>query len=117
MRFIFALLFFFSPLLAENDQLTILFGSSGYALYRAIDFAFDHGFRYVRILSYEFSAEGHELKALSHHKEKDEGRYFEIKDPYLSLRFLCFTKRPKNGPFIEVKKYETFLQSTHDILE
>ena len=108
-RFI-GLVLLFSHLQADepNDQLLVLFGSSGYVLYKVLDFASDHGFRYVKILSYEFHAFDHTIAGRWNGTQKG-GRYFELKDETATVSFCCFTEAPSDTYTIEVEKYRSIL--------
>ena len=92
----------------QNDQLHVLFGSSGYVLYKALDFASDHGFRYVKILSYEFHAFDHTI-AGKWDGAPPGGRIFELKDETATVSFCCFTAPPSDIYTIEVEKYRSIL--------
>src|SRR5260221_14620423 len=72
-----------------NDQLLVIFGGNGYILYKVLDFANDHGFRYIKILSYEFNAFEHRLNGVCNSNLKI-GRFFELKDDNATISFLCF---------------------------
>lgn len=108
-RFI-GLVLLFSRLQADEsqDQLLVLFGSSGYVLYKVLDFANDHGFRYVKILSYEFHAFDHTIAGQWNGTEKG-GRYFELKDGSATVSFCCFTEAPSGGYSIDLEKYRPIL--------
>ncbi len=110
------LLLFFPtfPLRAQdntpNDQLLVLFGSSGYVLYKVLDFANDHGFRYIKILSYEFNAFEHSINGVCKGIRNQGGRYFELKDENMSVSFLCFEEAPEDIYIIDLEKYRSVLE-------
>lgn len=92
-----------------TDQPLVIFGSSGYVLYRVIDFAHDHGFKYIKILSYRFDAFGHEIHG-STPAGTTKGRYFELKDDYSFISFLCLDKLPADDIYvIDIEKYQFLL--------
>ncbi len=107
------LILFFLPLAkiqANQDQLLTIFGSNGYILYKVLDFATDHGFRYVKILSYEFTGFGHTLTGRCH-GGGNGGRFFELKDENSIISFLCFEEPPQNDPYIvDSEKYHSILE-------
>lgn len=116
-KFIFLLLCSFlhsSNNKAPDDQLLVLFGSSGYVIYKVLDFANDHGYRYAKILSYEFNSFEHKIVGLSTH-EVAGGRLFEIKDDYANISFLCFEEEPNDIYIIDLEKYRSLL--THVSLD
>lgn len=104
-------LLFLSSLSAKetNDQLLVIFGSSGYVLYKVLDFANDHGFRYVKILSYEFNAFEHSIAGTSQGNRSQGGRYFELKDENSFITFLCFEEKPNDIYSIDLEEYRYLL--------
>ena len=107
---IFYLLLPLIPLQASlTDQLLVLFGANGYILYKVLDFANDHGFRYVKILSYEFTGFEHEVSGRTSHHSK-EGKKFEITDNFSKISFICYQKLPTDTLAIEVNKYLSILE-------
>ena len=118
--FFFTLLLLSSPLKTiqaeENgpaDQLLVIFGSSGYILYKVLDFANDHGFRYIKILSYEFNAFEHMISGSYKPKQNLGGRYFELKDEYSFVSFLCFEENPNELYTIDLEKYGWLIEVTN----
>jgi len=97
-----------------NDQLLVIFGSSGYVLYKVLDFANDHGFRYIKILSYEFNGFDHAISGHCHSKPNG-GRFFEIKDDNASISFLCFEEKPNDPFIIDLVKYHSLLDEVADV--
>jgi hypothetical protein len=91
-----------------DDQLLVIYGSSGYVLYKVLDFANDHGFRYVKILSYEFDAFGHTISGKSK-TSSNGGRFFELRDENAKVSFLCFEELPQDIYVIDVKQYQFIL--------
>jgi hypothetical protein len=110
---VFFLLSLFS--LYGNDQVEILFGSSGYVLYKVLDFANDHGFRYLKILSYEFKAGDHLIQG-SCQSDPNQGEFFELEDTYGTVTFLCFKSSPiGDTAIIDLEKYRSILEALdHD---
>lgn len=103
-------LLFFLPLQAseEEDQLHVIFGSSGYVLYKVLDFANDHGFRYIKILSYEFF--GFDLNVTGICKgDPNGGRFFELEDENSRISFVCFKEAPDDPLIIDLEKYRSIL--------
>lgn len=104
----------FAPIHAEdntpNDQLLVIFGSSGYVLYKVLDFANDHGFRYIKILSYEFNAFEHTIVGTCKGERSQGGRYFELKDDNSSISFICFQEPPDDVYIIDLEKYGSILE-------
>ncbi len=117
-RFFFGVLAFFIPFNSiwsqgnsPDDQLLVIFGSSGYVLYKVLDFANDHGFRYIKILSYEFNAFEHTINGSCNTCQDQGGRYFQLKDENSSISFLCFTEVPKDIYTIDLEKYRSLLEN------
>ena len=113
------LLFFpFASIQAEDnspdDQLLVIFGSSGYVLYKVLDFANDHGFRYIKILSYEFNAYEHTVTGTCTGDRNLGGRYFELKDEDISVAFLCFEQPPNDVYIIDLERYRSLLETVDD---
>ena len=112
-------LFFFAPLQAQeglpDDQLLVIFGSSGYVIYKILDFANDHGYRYAKILSYEFNAFEHQIKGSCKAPHNLGGRYFELKDDNISISFLCFNELPNDPYIIDLEKYRPLLDDVHAV--
>jgi hypothetical protein len=104
------LLFTLAQLHAEpTDQPLIIFGSSGYILYKVIDFARDHGIKYIKILTYKFHAFNHEFSG-STPAGNTKGRYFELEDDYSFIAFLCLDKpQPDDIYVIDIEKYQFLL--------
>lgn len=104
-------LLLFSSLFADqkNDQLHVLFGASGYVLYKALDFANDHGFRYIKILSYEFKGFDHTLSGKYEGDRNQGGRYFELKDEYCHVSLLCLDESSKDPSAIDLENYRSLL--------
>lgn len=107
-------LFPFSPIFSKapdkNDQLLVIFGSSGYVLYKVLDFAHDHGFRYIKILSYEFKAFEHTITGVCNGNRSQGGRYFELKDENSFISFLCFEEAPNDIYTIDLEEYRHLLE-------
>jgi hypothetical protein len=99
-----------------DDQLLVIFGGSGYVLYKVLDFANDHGFRYIKILSYEFKAFEHTLSGTCTSSLK-EGRFFELKDHNATVSFLCFDEKPDDIYIIDLEKYRSILEDVAKIDE
>lgn len=116
-KLIFALCFLFSSLHAEeadgtpNDQLLVVFGGSGYVLYKVLDFANDHGFRYIKILSYEFTAFEHKIVGQATSEPSQDGRYFELRDENSEITFLCYETQPDDLYTIDLEKYRDLLEN------
>jgi hypothetical protein len=111
MRFIKSLIFLLSTSSLQSqsdDQLLILFGSSGYVLHKVLDFANDHGFRYIQIVSYEFHGFGHKIKGS--YEPDQRGHFFELKDDIAVIAFLCF-QLPPLGSFIDLEKYHYLIEN------
>ena len=104
----------FAPLQAQSnvpdDQLLVVFGSSGYVLYQVLDFANDHGFRYIKILSYQFNAFEHTISGTCNGDRNLGGRYFELKDDNIFISFLCFEEAPSDIYIIDLEKYRSLLE-------
>lgn len=103
----------FFPIAAQtsvpDDQLLVVFGSSGYVIYKVLDFANDHGFRYIKILSYEFEAFHHKIEGTCESQKNLGGRYFELKDENAFISFLCFEEKPDDAYIIDLEKYRSLL--------
>lgn len=93
-----------------SDQLLVVFGSSGYILYRVLDFANDHGFRYIKILSYEFEAFQHKISGHLTEEPSQGGRYFELRDQNATVSFLCYESPPEDQYVIDLEKYRPLLE-------
>lgn len=94
-----------------NDQLLVVFGASGYVLYKVLDFANDHGFRYIKILSYEFTAFEHKIIGQATNEPAHGGRYFELRDENSSISFLCYENEPNDLYIIDLEKYRDLLEN------
>ena len=94
-----------------NDQLLVVFGSSGYILYKILDFANDHGFRYIKILSYEFTAFEHRIAGQATTEPSHGGRYFELRDENSVISFLCYETPPNDIYVIDLEKYRDLLEN------
>lgn len=116
-KILWALFFCFAPLSADdsadspNDQLLVVFGSSGYVLYKVLDFANDHGFRYIKILSYDFHAFDHQFHSVATNQPALGGRYFELKDAYSNIAFLCYERAPEDPYIIDLEIYRPLLEN------
>ena len=97
-----------------NDQLLVIFGSSGYVLYKVLDFANDHGFRYIKILSYEFTAFEHKITGSATSEPSHGGRYFELRDENSNISFLCYEDEPEDIYVIDLEKYRSLLENIID---
>lgn len=92
-----------------DDQLLVLFGSSGYVIYKVLDFANDHGYRYIKVLSYEFNVFDHMVTGVCKGDRSHGGRYFELRDENVSITFLCFDEPPDDIYIIDLEKYRSLL--------
>lgn len=99
-----------------DDQLEVILGTSVYVVYKVLDFANDHGFRYLKILSYEFNGFDHTVSATSN-TETNQGRYFELKDDLGSISFLCFTQKPNDPFIIDFERYREFFNEMQEEIE
>ena len=104
--FVFSL---FSQTSTPNDQLIILFGSNGYVLYKALDFANDHGFPYIKIASYEFKGFECEING-SFETKTSSGTAFDLEDPLSKIKVICFTNKPEDPLVIDVQKYQCLIE-------
>ncbi len=93
---------------ASQDQLLVTFGASGYVIYKVLDFANDHGYRYIKILSYEFNGFEHQINGRAANMNQG-GRLFELKDDYATISFLCFEEEPNDIYIIDLEKYRSLL--------
>lgn len=100
---------------APNDQLLVIFGSSGYVLYKVLDFANDHGFRYIKILSFEFDSFEHKITGTCKGEPIQGGRYFELKDDNAMVSFLCFEEEPNDIYTIDLEKYRSLLEVVNEV--
>ena len=118
-KFIFFFLFSSAALRAQvnvpDDQLLIVFGSSGYVIYKVLDFANDHGYRYIKILHYEFNAFDHYITGNCKADQRHGGRYFELKDENIFISFLCFDEQPSDIYIIDLEKYRSLLDDVQAI--
>ena len=99
-----------------NDQLIVIFGGNGYIIYKILDFANDHGYRYIKILSYEFDAFEHRLSGVCKSNQKG-GRFFELKDDHATISFLCYEEKPDDIYIIDLEKYRSILDDVSAIEE
>lgn len=110
------LLLFFAPLRAfeggnlPDDQLLVIFGSSGYILYKVLDFANDHGFRYIKIVNYTFRGFDHTITGACPASSVARGRFFELKDENTSVSFECFEEKPTDAYVIDLEKYRSLIE-------
>jgi len=113
-RFFFLLLSFAHLQAVEpqgpEDQLLVIFGASGYVLFKVLDFANDHGFRYTKILSYEFAAFDHKVVGGCTAERPRGGFYFELNDDNAKVSFLCFKEKPSDPAIIDLEKYRRLLE-------
>ncbi len=115
MKYLLALLLPLLPLQAfeegdlPDDQVLVIFGASGYVLFKVLDFANDHGYRYVKILKYEFNAFEHNVTGICN-SEQMGGRFFELTDENTSVSFLCFEQPPNDRYIIDLEKYRSLLE-------
>lgn len=120
-KLIFSLIFPFTLLRAQSnipdDQLLVIFGSSGYVLYKVLDFANDHGYRYIKILSYEFNAFEHSISGECKGTRSHGGRYFELKDENIFIAFLCYEEPPEDIYIIDLEKYRSLLDDVQAVEE
>lgn len=93
-----------------KDQFRAIFEANVYVLYKALDFANDHGFRYVQILSYEFTGFEHALTGNCTHAIPDQGRFFKLQDEFLTISFLCFEEAPNNRNIIDLEEYRSLIE-------
>ena len=101
-----------------EDQLLVIFGSSGYIIYKVLDFASDHGFRFVKVLSFTFNAFDHEIQGKYQGTSMPEGRYFELKDTNSSIAFICLEQPPPEDPYvIDLEKYQHLLEQVYSSSE
>jgi hypothetical protein len=100
---------FFSEDIAPKDQFTALFDTTAYALYKALDFANDHGFRYVKILSYEFVGFGHKMTGSYTQEVPHQGRLFTLQDELLTISFLCYKEAPEDRNIIDLEAHRDLL--------
>src|SRR4051812_2339858 len=80
-----------------DDQLTAIFGSSYYVTYSVFDFAHHHGFRYLKIISFQFKGFGNTISGTC--KQVDPGprgkeRYIELHDDLIHVSFVCYDEPP-----------------------
>jgi len=98
------------------EQLISIFGSSGYVLYKALDFANDHGYRYIKIISYEFDNFNQKAAGCCD-ADSLPGRFFELVDENSTISVLCFDRAPDDKYIIDVKKHQDFIYRVEEALE
>jgi hypothetical protein len=96
---------------APKDQFSALFESTAYVLYKALDFANDHGFRYIKILSYEFTGVDHAVVGVCNYRDYKQGRFIKLKDEFLTISLLCFKEKPNDLNIIDLEKHRAMLDS------
>lgn len=99
-----------------QDQFTALSGASFYPIYKALDFANDNGFRYVKILSYEFKGFGHTVICISENMNPTQGRFFQLHDEAINISFLCFEEAPSDPFVLDLEQYRDFLESVEETI-
>lgn len=113
-------LYAFKPLINDqielpNDQLAAIFGSSYYVTFMVCDFAHHHGYRYLKILSFQFKGFENTIQGSCKNVDKERGRYFELKDDMVNVSFICYTHDPGDPYIIDTEKYRgLFIPSDDD---
>lgn len=102
---------------APKDQFMAIFGTSVYALYKVLDFANDHGFRYIKILSYEFTGFDHTVTGTCNNADQNQGRFFKLTDDFLTISFLCFEEAPNDRYIIDLEEYRSLIDEIEDGIE
>lgn len=98
----------FAALQAETVQISkdpveaMLLGPT-LAFYHAKNFAESRGYRYMKIVSFQFDGDDHQLSGQCK-RESSEGHLFELKERDASIALLCFDEKPDDPYVIDLKK-------------
>ncbi|HSX10093.1 MAG TPA: hypothetical protein VLF94_00025 [Chlamydiales bacterium] len=99
---------------APKDQFSALFGTTVYALYKALDFANDHGFRYIKILSYEFNGFDNKVKGTATRSDSSRGRQFTLQDPLMTITFICYKEKPDDRNCIDLEEHRSLIDQIEE---
>jgi hypothetical protein len=95
------------------DQFSLCLGGTYYLVAKAMDIAQDHGYPYVKILSYALQTE-HGLISFSSSGECPEGERFESIDKDGKLEVVCFRENTHNCFCIHLDDYADELDEDED---
>ena len=105
---------FFEENQAPKDQFRAFLEITVYTLYKVLDFANDHGFRYIKILAYEFAGFDHVVTGAYIQEDQNGGRFFKLKDELLTISFLCFQEAPSGRNFIDLEEYRSLIDKVEE---
>jgi len=88
--------------LSKDPVEAMLFGPM-LAFYHAKNFAEARGYRYIKIVSFQFDGDDHQFSGMCK-KESTQGRLFHLKEKDASIAVLCFDEKPDDPLAIDLKK-------------
>ncbi len=98
----------FAALQAETIQISkdpveaMLLGPT-LAFYHAKNFAESRGYRYIKIVSFQFDGDDHQITGTSK-TDSGEGTLFHLKERDAKISLLCFDEKPNDPYIIDLKK-------------
>lgn len=91
------------------DQFMLTMGTSGYILCKAIDMARENGFRFVKILSAEYSMGNQSGGFTCQLEEEGPGRVLNYEDEAFKMSISCLNVASADTDYIDTDTYQDFL--------
>lgn len=96
------------------DQFMLTMGSSGYILCKAIDMARENNFRYVKILSAEYTLGNQSGGFTCQPEGEEQGEILTYQDEAFTLSVSCMNFTPEDTDYMDTELYESFLDILDD---
>ncbi len=119
-----AVLPFFSPVsrlsafMPEDDepldQFMVTMGASGYILWQAIDLAKENHFRYLKILSAEYTLGNQSGSLLCQSEGERVGKILMFEDDVIKITVSCYSTMPEDTDYIDAEVYKDLIQAFED---
>lgn len=88
------------------DQFLVTAGTTGYILWQALEVAKENGYRYVKILSAEYSW-GNQVGSFTCPRDGDDiGKLISFEDDTIRMVISCCAELPADPDYIDVELYE-----------
>ncbi len=96
------------------DQFMVTMGASGYILWQAIDLAKENHFRYLKILSAEYTLGNQSGSFVCESKGEKVGKIFMFEDDVIKITVSCYNVMPEDTDYIDAEVYKDLIQAFED---
>jgi hypothetical protein len=99
---------------ASLDQVMVTMSTSGYILDQAIDLAKENHFRYLKILSAEYTLGSQSGGFTCQADDEPTGKILMFEDDMIKIVISCYNSMPENTDYIDAEIYRDRIQVFED---